>query len=72
MKVIELINILKEYTQELVVITEGYENGFNEIKQVLEILIESHPKKEWWDGEFQKTEKNGIAAIYLQGRKENS
>ncbi|MBW8333196.1 MAG: hypothetical protein K0M40_14315 [Prolixibacteraceae bacterium] len=52
MTVAELIEKLKQMPQEALVITEGYEDGYDTIKKVSIISIEENPKSEWYLGKY--------------------
>lgn len=52
MTVAELIEKLKQMPQEALVITKGYEDGYDTIKKVSIISVEENPKKEWYLGKY--------------------
>jgi len=56
MKVKELIEQLQKHDPESIVIVDGYETGFDEVKQVEYIagLKKLPESKAWYDGEYQK------------------
>ncbi|NDB87009.1 MAG: hypothetical protein EB127_30635 [Alphaproteobacteria bacterium] len=74
MKVRELIEQLQKFDPEQIVVTDGYESGFDEIKEVRYITgLSYYPSdgdKNWYDGEYQKEsslgiESDNISAVYL-------
>ena len=52
MTVKELINILATMPQEVLVVTEGYEDGYDTVKSVSVINVEENPQKEWYVGKY--------------------
>ncbi len=58
MTVRELIQILTTMPPELLVVSEGYENGFDSIKAVRYLKVENNENKNWWDGELVESDKN--------------
>jgi hypothetical protein len=64
MTVQQLIEILKIYPADSLVVTEGYENGYETIKKVKLIKVEENKNKEWWDGRYNKVEK-GPEVVFL-------
>lgn len=57
MTVAELIEKLKQMPQKALVITEGYEDGYDTIKKVSKISVEENPKKEWYLGKYIDSKK---------------
>ncbi len=64
MTVKQLIETLQEYPSDLLVVTEGYENGYNPIKRISKISVTETKNKKWWDGKYDQIE-NGIEVIFL-------
>jgi hypothetical protein len=56
MTVQELIQQLQNFPQDVLVVTEGYEDGFDTIKKISIIRVEENPKKEWYVGKFIDSE----------------
>jgi CTP:phosphocholine cytidylyltransferase-like protein len=56
MKVKELIEQLQKHDPESIVIVDGYETGYDELKEVHYIsgLKKLPENKAWYDGEYQK------------------
>ncbi|MVN22384.1 hypothetical protein [Mucilaginibacter arboris] len=52
MTVSQLIQKLQTLPQDALVITEGYEDGYDTIKKISLISIEENPKKEWYLGNY--------------------
>ncbi len=74
MKVKELIEQLQKFDPEQIVVVDGYESGFDEVKEIRYIsglsLWPSDGCKHWYDGEYQRVnalgvEKDTISAVYL-------
>ena len=64
----ELINRLKEYPDDMRVVVAGYENGFDDIETIKNVVLGLRPDKEEWDGKYEKsTDKNATNAIALLG-----
>ncbi|MGB3949255.1 MAG: hypothetical protein WBM13_14805 [Bacteroidia bacterium] len=72
MTVQELIELLKRFPQDALVVTEGYETGCEPIKKVELITVEENKNREWWDGKYDKSE-NGLDVVFLdaESKKEN-
>ena len=56
MKVKELIEHLQQFDPEQIVVVDGYETGYDEIKEVTRISgLKKLPEgKAWYDGEYQE------------------
>jgi len=73
MKVKELIEQLQKFDPEQMVVVDGYETGYDEIKEVQHITgLSYYPKldKHWYDGEYQEVKSLGwlqdyTSAVYL-------
>lgn len=66
MTVSQLIQILQTFPQDALVITEGYEDGYDTIKKVLLIPVEENPEKEWYLGKYTDSEAAAaIQAVFL-------
>ena len=74
MKVKELIEKLQWFDPEQIVVTDGYETGYDEIKDVyIKSGLSYWPKlgdKHWYDGEYQEVrsldiKSDNISAVYL-------
>jgi len=72
MTVQQLIETLKGYPADALVVTEGYEDGYEPIKKAELIKVEENKNKEWWDCRYNKVEK-GLAVVFLDAEtKKNS
>jgi hypothetical protein len=72
MKIKELIEQLKKYDPEMLVVARGYESGWDDIDIIKEqILIEWEYNDSWYDGKYsyfqekQNNPDNAIKAITL-------
>jgi len=72
MTVKELIEQLQKFDPEQIVVVDGYETGFDEIKEVEYIAgLKKLPEdKAWYDGEYQKAPnitwmQDLVNAVYL-------
>jgi hypothetical protein len=68
MTVSELIEQLKLFPPDQMVVTEGYEDGFDEIKAVKEITLKESTQKEWYLGKYMVPDTNnevGLNAVFL-------
>jgi hypothetical protein len=76
MTVAELIEQLKQYPSDMLVVTEGYEERFDSIKSVQEINIKEADKKEWYLGKYDtpwnSTEGCFKAVFLYAGNKEDN
>ncbi len=66
MTVAELIVELKQMPQDTLVITEGYEDGYDTIKKVSLIAVEENPERKWYLGKYIDSEKpEAQMAVFL-------
>jgi hypothetical protein len=73
MKVKELIEQLQKFDPEQIVVVDGYETGYDEVKKIEYITgLSYHPKQDnnWYDGEYQEVrsldiQSDNISAVYL-------
>lgn len=67
MKVSELIEALKKFPADMLVLTDGYETGFEEIRFPKIIEVEHKLQKPSYDGEYQDVENsdNSIKAVVI-------
>jgi len=74
MTVKELINILATMPQDALAVTEGYEDGYDTVKNVLVINVKDNPQKEWYVGKYiETTESDGVSVVLLySGTKEEN
>jgi len=63
MKVKDLINLLGKENPDYRVVVDGYESGYDEVREILKVNIEKNPDHSdvekdgrWWDGEFEFSE----------------
>jgi hypothetical protein len=66
----ELIEVLKEYPQDMPVIVSGYESGYENFYLPFVQKVRHIPENMYWDGEFQIDE-NGIDALILEREERN-
>lgn len=60
MTVKELINRLQQIqNQEMNVLVNGYEGGFDDIKEPKFIIAYRRIDNKWWDGKYEQTENSG-------------
>lgn len=56
MTVKELINRLQQINnQEMKVVVNGYEGGFDDIKEPKTIIAYERIDHEWWDGKYEQS-----------------
>jgi len=76
MTVKELIKILETMPQDALVITEGYEDGYDAVKDVSVICVTENPQKDWWNGKYIELEKEKEefmrAVLLYSGTKEEN
>lgn len=66
MTVSQLIQKLQTLPPDALVITEGYEDGYDMIKKVSLIPVKENPKKEWYLGKYIDSEEaETIEAVFL-------
>jgi len=66
MTVKELIEILKKFPSDTLIVTEGYETGYEPIKIVRIIKVEEVQDRHWWDGKFEISENSeAIEVVFL-------
>ena len=61
----ELIDILKNYPDDMPVIVSGYESGYENFYPPTVRKVKHLPENKYWDGEFQLDE-NGSDALLLE------
>lgn len=54
MTVSQLIQTLLTKPQGALVVTDGYEDGYDSIKKVSVIAVEENPQKEWYVGKYNR------------------
>ena len=66
MTVTELIHQLQKMPQDALVVTEGYETGFEPIKKVELLKVEDNISRQWWDGKYEKSDKpDALQVVFL-------
>ena len=68
MKVHELMEALKQFPGDMLVLTDGYETGYDEICRPKTLDVVHEPQKPSYDGEYQDTEgkfDNSITVVVL-------
>ena len=66
MNVSELINILRKFPPDALIVTEGYETGYEPVKRIQLIKVETNTRKEWWDGKYEISDKtDAIEVVFL-------
>lgn len=69
MTVKELINRLQQINhQEMKVVVNGYEDGFDDIKSVKPVIACEKIDHEWWDGKYNTSENGGGTVMLLLSR----
>ena len=72
MTVKELINILQTLPPDLTVVNEGYETGYEPIKNVTVIKVTENKSHDWWDGKYEKSDKTGkMKVVFLDAETRN-
>lgn len=65
MKVSELIENLKQFNPELEVVVDGYETGYDILKEISQIVvIPASKNKGWYDGEYRDIEENPLVWVH--------
>ena len=57
MTVSELINRLQTLPPDALVVSEGYEDGYDTIKRVSLIAVTENPNQEWYVGQYIDSKK---------------
>ncbi len=66
MTVFQLIQQLQTLPMDALVVTEGYEDGYDTIKKITVIPVEENPQQEWYVGKYTDSDKaNAIQAVFL-------
>ena len=66
----ELIEILKQYPQDMPVVVSGYENGYEKFYQPFVKKVIHLPENPYWDGQFQLDDK-GTEVLLLEREERN-
>ena len=61
----ELIEILKQYPQDMPVVVSGYENGYENFYQPFVKKVNHLPENPYYDGQFQLND-NGIEVLLFE------
>jgi len=65
MTVAQLIEYLQTMPPDALVVTEGYEEGFDTIKKVSLTKVIDNPQKEWYTGEYMDSEETTAKQVVL-------
>jgi hypothetical protein len=66
MTVSELIHQLQTMPLDALVVSEGYEDGYDSIKQVTVIVVEENPNQKWYLGKYIDSRKpGGLQVVFL-------
>ena len=68
MTVKQLINQLQKINnQEMTVVVDGYEGGFDDIKDSKSIIVYEKLDHDWWDGKYEQISsgQQGIVVLLL-------
>ena len=70
----ELINLLKSMPQDALVVTEGYEDGYDIVKNISVIKVEENPQRDWWNGKYLEStndESMNVVLLFSGTKEEN-
>jgi hypothetical protein len=68
----ELIILLQELPPEIKVVIRGYEEGYNDIRQLKPVKLKEDMNAKWYYGEYYKDDsEHSIDAIELYGENKN-
>jgi len=66
MKVSDLIEILKTFPEDTIVVTDGYEDGYEPLKKVKLIKVTEMEEKQWYYGKYDwSNSSNAIEVVFL-------
>lgn len=66
MTVLELIHQLQTMPTNALVVSEGYEEDYDSIKEVSVIKVEENPKPKWYLGKYiDSSNPNGLQVVFL-------
>lgn len=69
MTVLELILQLQTMPPDALVVSEGYEDGYDTIKEVSIIEVEENPNKKWYLGKYIDSRKpGGLQIVFLNAQ----
>jgi hypothetical protein len=73
MTVRELISRLKDEDPGLRVVVQGYEQGYDEIREIALVQVAPNPAKNipWWDGELLVSHSEGAETVLSLPRGKN-
>lgn len=64
----ELIQQLQAYPPDMKVITEGYEEGYDDVVEVKLVKIKKTEKPKWYVGAYDNSDhSNAMSAIFING-----
>lgn len=67
----ELIEILKTYPEDMRVLIEGYEGGFDDVVKIEESVFNENVSTEWYYGDHERAKENAgyqFKGIILRSR----
>lgn len=66
MTVSELIQQLQTLPPNALVVTEGYETGYEPVKKVQVLPVDENSSQNWWDGKYEKSENpDALQVVFL-------
>ena len=69
MTVSELIKQLNAMPSNAIVVAEGYEDGFDSVKEISIMKVKANPDKGWWVGKYIETENSdGETVVFLNAK----
>lgn len=69
MTVSQLIQKLQTLPPDALAVTEGYEDGYDTVKEVSLIPVKENPKKEWYLGKYINSEEaETMQAVFLNAK----
>ncbi len=73
MTIQELIDKLKTFPPETLVVVKGYEDGYNDISSFEEVALQLNAHEEWYYGQHDITkDSSAVRAIALLGENKNA
>ena len=67
MTIKELIQHLQKHPSDTRVVVSGYEDGYNDIIEVKEVILQLNTYTEWYYGQHADAKNGGEKAVFLFG-----
>jgi hypothetical protein len=64
----QLIELLRQYPDDLPVVVQSYEDGYDPVTDVRTLTVAQTPNREWWLGIYEQADADGMQVILLSSK----